>query len=82
MSVQPATYGGVSPGQNITVYLPGEAMRAEVVGVHENGHAVVKLLGLSMVKDHRLKTGDVIECAMVGSTLGKRWEPVPGSVPA
>lgn len=74
--------GGVSPGQNITVYLPGEAMRAEVLGVREDGGATVKLLGIAMNKDHHLRTGDTVECRLVRSALGQRWEPVPRGAPS
>lgn len=67
--------GVVNIGQIITVHLPGEKMRAEVVGIHEEGGVAVKLTGFPMTKEHNHRTGDVVDCRMVRGAIGDgRWE--------
>lgn len=69
--------GEVSVGQNISVQLPGELMRAEVLGIHEeNGDIEAKLLGITMSKEHQYKPEDVVRCRLKPTKLWPRWEPV------
>jgi hypothetical protein len=61
-------------GTELTVALPGERLRAEVLRIVDANHVIVFLGGQPMTRGHLFRKGDTIGCRRVQTALEELWE--------
>lgn len=60
-------------GDNLTLTLPGEALRATVVRIVDEDHVMAEIISQPMTRGHMFRLGDVVGCTREARLWGEQW---------